>query len=87
MSSPSANGRASGVRAKRTGASSSLGEGTLAAPSLLDIRREDDGEIAFAGAAAEVVPFERGAPQGPVPRWRRSGFRADLFAGIAIGVR
>ncbi len=65
----------------------SLGEGTLAAPSLLDIRREDDGEIAFAGAAAEVVPFERGAPQGPVPRWRRSGFRADLFAGIAIGVR
>ena len=56
---------------------------------LLGVRREDDGTIQFGGSAAEVCDFVRGAPLVPAqpPQWRSSGFKADLFAGIVIGVR
>lgn len=56
---------------------------------LLRIRRDDEGTLHFGGAAAEVYEFVRGAPLVPAqpPQWRSSGFKADVFAGIVIGVR
>jgi hypothetical protein len=56
---------------------------------LLAIRRDAHGAIQFGGTAAEVYDFVRGAPLVPAqrPQWRSSGFKADLFAGIVIGVR
>jgi hypothetical protein len=56
---------------------------------LLRIRRDEDGTIHFGGAAAEIYDFARGVPLIPAqaPEWRSSGFKADLFAGIVIGVR
>jgi hypothetical protein len=56
---------------------------------LLRIRRDDAGTLYFGGAAAEVYDFARGAPIVPaqVQEWRSSGFKADIFAGIVIGVR
>lgn len=55
---------------------------------LLRVRRSEDGAIAFSGLAAEVRPYERdgSAIAAPLPEWRESGFRADIFAGIVIGV-
>ncbi len=67
------------------------GEGGLPGTSedLLRVRRDEDGVIHFAGAAAELYEFARGMPILPAqaPVWRSSGFKADLFAGIVIGVR
>lgn len=67
------------------------GEGALsdASDDLLRVRRDEDGTIHFAGTAAEIYDFARGAPVLPAqdPIWRSSGYRADLFAGIVIGVR
>ena len=67
------------------------GEGGLsdASEELLRVRRDEDGTIHFAGAAAEIYDFARGAPVIPAQGslWRSSGFKADLFAGIVIGVR
>jgi mycobactin salicyl-AMP ligase len=67
------------------------GEGGPAGTSddLLSVRRADDGTIHFAGTAAEIYDFARGAPVVPaqIPHWRSSGYKADLFAGIVIGVR
>jgi mycobactin salicyl-AMP ligase len=59
------------------------------AKALLRVRRDEDGSIWFAGAAAETCAFQRGAPQIPAqpPLWHPSGFKADLFAGVVIGVR
>ena len=56
---------------------------------LLRVRRDDTGTLYFGGAAAEVYDFVRGAPIVPaqVQEWRSSGFKADIFAGIMIGVR
>lgn len=53
---------------------------------LLDVRRDEDGQILFNGLAAQTSEVGRQgigeAPNG----WRASGYRADLFAGIVIGV-
>jgi mycobactin salicyl-AMP ligase len=56
---------------------------------LLRIRRDEDGTLHFGGTAAETYDFARGGVILPVeaPQWRSSGFKADLFAGIVIGVR
>lgn len=55
---------------------------------LLRVRRAEDGAIAFSGLAAEVGPYRRDgtADATPIPEWRESGFTADMFAGIVIGV-
>jgi mycobactin salicyl-AMP ligase len=55
---------------------------------LLRVRRGEDGAIAFGGVAADIRDFERGSPTGlaPLPEWRPSGYKAELFAGILIGV-
>lgn len=55
---------------------------------LLRVRRSEDGAIAFSGLAAEVRPYRRDAiaDAAPLPEWRESGFKADVFAGIVIGV-
>lgn len=59
------------------------------AGELLRVRREEDGTVSFAGPAAEIYPLRRGAPAIPakLPEWHPSGFKADLFAGLVIGVR
>lgn len=57
-----------------------------AAHGLLHLRRDEDGRIFFKGAAADTRDFSRGSV-GPAPSgWRDSGYRADLFAGMLIGV-
>jgi acyl-CoA synthetase (AMP-forming)/AMP-acid ligase II len=55
---------------------------------LLRVRRDPDGAIRFSGPAAEVRPWVRGgmADAPPVPEWQDSGFRADVFAGLVIGI-
>lgn len=55
---------------------------------LLRVRRDEGGAIAFSGLAAEVRPYRRDATAdaAPLPEWRESGFTADMFAGIVIGV-
>ncbi|WP_048707392.1 AMP-binding protein [Microvirga massiliensis] len=59
------------------------------ASSLLLIRRDEDGSILVQGPAAEIFSLERGRPavQASGPGWRPSGFKADVFAGMVIGVR
>jgi hypothetical protein len=54
---------------------------------LLRVRRGEKGAIEFDGLAAEIHDFGRGAA-APVTDagWRRSGFKAELFAGVPIGV-
>jgi hypothetical protein len=57
-----------------------------AAHGLLHLRRDEEGRIFFKGAAADTRDFTRGSV-GPAPSgWRDSGYRADLFAGMLIGV-
>jgi len=65
------------------------GVAEAAAGALLRISRGEDGAISFGGSAAETFPFQRGSPQIPAqtPAWHPSGFKADLFAGVVIGVR
>jgi hypothetical protein len=83
------------IAAPRTGAgqfSLSLDEdpsqGRAAARQLIRVRRDADGTIEFSGPAVEVHPFARGAVKTAEPKaeWRRSGFKAETFAGILIGV-
>jgi len=59
------------------------------APHLLGIRRDEEGMIHFRGTAAEIYDFEKGMPKlgARQTEWRASGFKADLFAGVVIGVR
>jgi mycobactin salicyl-AMP ligase len=53
---------------------------------LLSVRRDEGGEILFAGHAAETRSVTRsGLEEAPVG-WRASGYAADVFAGILIGV-
>jgi mycobactin salicyl-AMP ligase len=64
-----------------------IGHGNVTTRHLLRVRRAEDDAIEFAGLATEIHDFGRGAP--PVltkPEWRRSGFKAELFAGVPIGV-
>jgi mycobactin salicyl-AMP ligase len=59
------------------------------AGDLLRLRRDENGMIHFAGSATEVYEFRKGLPlvSAQAPVWRSSGFKADLFAGIVIGIR
>lgn len=63
-------------------------QGNVTARNLLRIRRSEDGSICFGGLGADVRSFDHGGPQAEPARveWRSSGFKADLFAGIVIGV-
>jgi mycobactin salicyl-AMP ligase len=56
--------------------------------SLLQIKQNEDGSIVFAGPAADIRPFGRYGPAPPNDGsvWTPSGFKADLFAGIVIGI-
>lgn len=67
----------------------SLDEADGGQNGILRIRRDEDGSLSFGGAAAETFEFQRGQPRIPAqpPQWRSSVFKADLFAGIVIGVR
>jgi hypothetical protein len=54
---------------------------------FLRVRTDEEGGIEVAGLACDIRSFERGQP-GPLPpgEWRQSGYRAEIFAGIVIGV-
>lgn len=56
--------------------------------NLLRIQRAEDGSISLGGLSADIRDFEAGQPMSQAPRteWQPSGFKADLFAGIVIGV-
>jgi mycobactin salicyl-AMP ligase len=60
--------------------------GNVATRHLLRIRRDESGAIEFGGLAAEIHDFARGAAASTRPEWRRSGFKAELFAGVLVGV-
>ena len=64
------------------------GQANAAIRHFLRVRRGDDGSIDFAGLAADVQAFGRGGVKSLFRKdeWRQSGFRAELFAGILIGV-
>jgi hypothetical protein len=55
---------------------------------LLRVRQAAEGAIEFGGLAADIHDFGRNAPGAPAarPEWRRSGFMAETFAGVLIGV-
>lgn len=53
---------------------------------LLGVRRDEDGQIQFRGLAASTASVTRGAIGAAPDGWRPSGYTADLFAGIVIGV-
>lgn len=64
---------------------------TLAEPGgsapFLRVRTGEDGLIEVAGAACDVRDFARGqAGPAPASEWRSTGFRAETFSGIVIGV-
>ncbi len=52
----------------------------------LTVRREADGRIQFRGIAAQAAPLDGRNPPVEADFWRDSGFVADVFAGIVIGV-
>jgi mycobactin salicyl-AMP ligase len=53
---------------------------------LLDVRRDEEGQIQFRGLAASTAVVTRDAI-GAVPEgWQASGYTAEVFAGIVIGV-
>ena len=61
--------------------------GNVATRHLMRVRRDTDGSIEFSGLAAEIQDVGRAAsPASNKPDWRRSGFKAEMFAGILIGV-
>jgi hypothetical protein len=55
---------------------------------LLSVRIESDDTVSFSGPAALVGDVKGGSLPylGDATGWRSSGFKADLFAGIIIGV-
>jgi hypothetical protein len=62
--------------------------GSAPARHLMRVRTGADGAIEVAGAACDVRAFERGqsGPATPGAEWRSSGYKAEVFAGIVIGV-
>jgi mycobactin salicyl-AMP ligase len=58
------------------------------AGAFLRVRRDEDGAISFSGPAAEVRSYARAGMEdaGSGTGWRNSGFKADVFAGIVIGI-
>jgi hypothetical protein len=61
-------------------------QGNVTTRHLLRVGRGEEGSIEFGGPAAEIHDFGRGAPALTKPEWRCSGFKAELFAGVLIGV-
>jgi mycobactin salicyl-AMP ligase len=53
---------------------------------LLSVRRDADGRILFSGLAAEAFQTDRNLGGERPTGWYSSGYAADLFAGIVIGV-
>jgi mycobactin salicyl-AMP ligase len=53
---------------------------------LLSVRRNEDGEISFCGPAAEAVRTDRHLSAERPSGWQSSGYTAEVFAGIVIGV-
>ena len=58
------------------------------AANLLRVKHESDGSLAFAGPAADIRPFGRygSASCDANSAWIPSDFKAELFAGMIIGV-
>jgi mycobactin salicyl-AMP ligase len=56
--------------------------------AFLRVRRDEDGAISFSGPAAEVRGYARAGMEDARSGtgWRNSGFKADVFAGIVIGI-
>ena len=56
--------------------------------SLLAARLDENEAILITGLAAEARDCAASEARRPVPRseWRKSGFKADVFAGMLIGV-
>lgn len=52
----------------------------------LSVRRDDEGRIQFRGLAAAAALLDGRAPPVPDDDWHDSGFVAEVFAGIVIGV-
>jgi hypothetical protein len=62
-------------------------QGNAMTRHLLRVRRDAEGSIEFGGLASEIHDFGRGAqPPSQGSEWRRSGFKAEQFAGVLIGV-
>ena len=53
---------------------------------LLGVRRSEDGHILFSGLAAQTSDVGRHGIGGASEGWYASGYTADVFAGIVIGV-
>ncbi|WP_349371882.1 AMP-binding protein [Salinarimonas sp.] len=62
-----------------------LDEGSDAGAGLL-VRRDETGLLAVSGAAAAARLYTRGYVRAEDDDWRPTGYRADVFAGIVIGV-
>ncbi len=64
------------------------GQSNVTTRHLLRVRRDQDGAVEFGGLATDIQDYGRGTPPPPSPKpeWRRSGFMAELFAGVLIGV-
>ncbi len=52
----------------------------------LSVRRDDEGAIQFRGPGSAAAPLDGRAPPVEEDGWRESGFKAEVFAGIVIGV-
>ena len=55
--------------------------------TLMGLRREADGRLAFRGQACATMPLQRGIPEpAPADEWRPTPYAARLYAGIATAV-
>ncbi|WP_372421865.1 AMP-binding protein [Salinarimonas chemoclinalis] len=50
------------------------------------VRRSEEGRLSVRGASTRARRVVRGQVEAEVPEWRETPWRADVFAGIVIGV-
>jgi hypothetical protein len=50
------------------------------------VRRDEDGRLHVSGEATFARRLTRSGPESEVPEWRETRWRAEVFAGILIGV-
>ncbi|MGP9820003.1 AMP-binding protein [Salinarimonas sp. NSM] len=50
------------------------------------VRRDDEGRLSVCGASTQARRVVRGQIEAQLPEWRETPWRADVFAGIVIGV-
>ncbi|WP_052341408.1 AMP-binding protein [Salinarimonas rosea] len=50
------------------------------------VRRDDEGRLSVRGASTQARRVVRGQVEADLPDWRETSWRADVFAGIVIGV-